>query len=521
VNKNDKKRMDDFEEKISRQDTAISSYREQLVKLTDYKSERDLYSELSAAFAFASGLDDVFKKTLEALSRHLKASYYGVFWLDDRKEQFLYRHGRGYAPALMPAIPAIGSLMGDCLYKKETLWEPRFSERTDVIGLQQDPAERTVLCSPITLNGIDEGVMRLANIDPLIVEKARPIMQTVTMLLCSSLERLTLQAQNEWTLRSLDISFSIARLLEDTLNKKEILKKVCCEVPRLFTCVGCVVAMRDQSGVARPAFSWPDNFMLTGNPVSASIYLQNLLSAFPVGRGLIANIQRDDRRWSWPEAKVKSLCMSPIHFRNTLQGVIIAVGPREETYGNAHANLLGIVAAQTSMTLERAAYLQQQEDMARCDGLTGLYNHRMFQETLREEINRTRRYQRPLSLIMLDIDHFKKFNDTYGHPVGDEVIKMVARTIKGMIRATDRAFRYGGEEFTLVLPETTCENGLILAGRVRQKVEDDRSVQNLSITISLGITDLRPDETAESFIKRADAALYAAKDGGRNRVVRA
>jgi diguanylate cyclase (GGDEF)-like protein len=201
--------------------------------------------------------------------------------------------------------------------------------------------------------------------------------------------------------------------------------------------------------------------------------------------------------------------------------VIIAVGPREETYGNAHANLLGIVAAQTSMTLERAAYLQQQEDMARCDGLTGLYNHRMFQETLREEINRTRRYQRPLSLIMLDIDHFKKFNDTYGHPVGDEVIKMVARTIKGMIRATDRAFRYGGEEFTLVLPETTCENGMILAGRVRQKVEDDRSVQNLSITISLGITDLRPDETAESFIKRADAALYAAKDGGRNRVVRA
>jgi diguanylate cyclase len=120
---------------------------------------------------------------------------------------------------------------------------------------------------------------------------------------------------------------------------------------------------------------------------------------------------------------------------------------------------------------------------------------------------------------MLDIDHFKKFNDTYGHPVGDEVIKMVARTIKGISRPTDRSFRYGGEEFAIILTETTCENGLIFAGRLRQKVEEDRSVKNLSITISLGLSGLRPDESAESFIKRTDAGLYDAKESGRNRVV--
>jgi diguanylate cyclase len=120
---------------------------------------------------------------------------------------------------------------------------------------------------------------------------------------------------------------------------------------------------------------------------------------------------------------------------------------------------------------------------------------------------------------MLDIDHFKKFNDTYGHPVGDEVIKMVARTLKAMVRSTDRAFRYGGEEFAVVLPETTPENGARLAERIRQHMEADRSVKGLVITVSIGVGGVIASETPEAFIKRVDGALYCAKETGRNRVV--
>jgi diguanylate cyclase (GGDEF)-like protein len=119
---------------------------------------------------------------------------------------------------------------------------------------------------------------------------------------------------------------------------------------------------------------------------------------------------------------------------------------------------------------------------------------------------------------MLDIDHFKKFNDAYGHPVGDEVIKMVSRTIKSMIRATDRAFRYGGEEFALVLPETSVENGALLAERIRRQIEANRSVKGLVITISIGVGGVNISETPEAFIKRVDGALYEAKETGRNRV---
>jgi diguanylate cyclase (GGDEF)-like protein len=211
--------------------------------------------------------------------------------------------------------------------------------------------------------------------------------------------------------------------------------------------------------------------------------------------------------------------MVPIQIRDDVKGVIIAIGPICETYTTTHANLLGIVAAQTSMTLERASYFSKQEDLARCDGLTGLLNHRMFQETIREEYNRVKRYNNPLSLIMLDIDHFKKFNDTYGHPIGDEVIKMVSRTIKTMVRTTDRAFRYGGEEFAVILPETSPENGTLLAERIRRHIETNRAVKGLVITVSIGLGGVNVSETPEVFIKRVDNALYAAKETGRNRVV--
>jgi len=509
----------ELEEKLTRQNQAIAGYRDQLLKLTDNKSERDLYRELASVFACVTNTDDIYRQTLEALSQHLRARYYGVFLLDAKNEFFVYQHGKGYACERMPPIPYTGSLMGDCLFKQNSLWEPRANVNTSMIELEQDPAEYNVMCAPIILLGTDVGVIRIANIDPDMGDKALPILTAVTQLLCSTLERLRLQSKNELTLKSLDVSFSIARLLENTLNTQDILKRVCCEIPNLYPCAGCIIVMREPDGSMKPAFSYPDNFVLAGNPTSAAIYLRNLFAAFPSGSCCIQNIHREDRAWSWPGAKVKSLCMAAIHSNNTVEGAIITISPADTTYELSHVNLLGIVASQTAMTLERASYFQKQEDLARCDGLTGLFNHRIFQETVREEINRSQRYMHPISLIMLDIDHFKKCNDTYGHPVGDEVIKMVARTIKSMTRTTDRAFRYGGEEFTVILPETVRDNGVLLAERIRKKIEEDRSVKNIPVTISLGVVELQKQEAAESFVKRADTALYEAKKGGRNQVM--
>jgi diguanylate cyclase (GGDEF)-like protein len=518
-NEKTRKRIEELEEKVARQGQAISGYLEQLHKLTDHKSERDLYSELAVVFAKETNVDEALKKTLDALSLHLKAKYYGVFLLEPKNDHLEYRYGKGYNAPLLPQIPYMGSLMGQCLFRREIIWEPEFDRKPSTIPLNQDPSEHNVLCVPLILLGNEAGVIRCSNIDAATIDKTKAMMRTISQLLCSSLERIMLQSKNEWNMRSLDISFSIARLLEGTLDRQEIMKRVCAEVPRLFGCAGCILGMKGNSGALETAARWPDTFELAGNAASGAIYMRNLLEAFPAGNALIPNIHCDDRRWSWSNPKVRSLCMAPVRLRNEVCGVIIAVGPTDATYEHAHENLLGIVASQTSVTLERASYFQRQEDHARTDGLTGLYNRRMFNEMLLDEINRVKRYNRPLSLVMMDIDHFKKCNDTYGHQTGDEVIRMVARTIRSMIRATDRAFRYGGEEFAVLLPETPSGDGYILCERLRCSIESDRSVKGLCITISSGITEFTATDTPESLVKRADTCLYSAKESGRNRVV--
>ncbi|HBR22384.1 MAG TPA: hypothetical protein DD713_07470 [Nitrospiraceae bacterium] len=166
------------------------------------------------------------------------------------------------------------------------------------------------------------------------------------------------------------------------------------------------------------------------------------------------------------------------------------------------------------------------EEIARLavtDGLTGLYNHRAFQEKLSEETNRAERYFKTFSLIMLDIDHFKSFNDIYGHQTGDLALKEISKIIRNELRTVDFPARYGGEEFILILPETSVDGALIVAERIRNAVAEhqfmSQSGERLLLTVSAGVACYPDDATPkEDLIKKADKALYFAKDRGRNTV---
>ncbi len=164
------------------------------------------------------------------------------------------------------------------------------------------------------------------------------------------------------------------------------------------------------------------------------------------------------------------------------------------------------------------------EALSITDGLTGLYNHRYFYKRLAEEIERAKRYDRRLSLIMADIDNFKLYNDTHGHQKGDVVLKGVAECIKNTIRMNDVPARYGGEEFAIILPETGKDTAVKVADRIRHEVErrsfpGEASQPGGVLTISLGVATF-PDDgiTVDELVKRADEALYMAKRNGRNRV---
>ena len=180
------------------------------------------------------------------------------------------------------------------------------------------------------------------------------------------------------------------------------------------------------------------------------------------------------------------------------------------------------VLKERQLNKERIQMLGKLEKLAITDGLTKLYNLRHFYNQLEIEIDRSNRYGHILALLLLDIDHFKVYNDTYGHLEGDKVLIRLGQIIKSCLRTMDSAYRYGGEEFTIILPETTGEEANNVANRLKTAVELECFLPEpgkiYTITISIGVTEYSKSEQISEFILRADKAMYKSKAKGRNRI---
>ncbi|MCK9596010.1 GGDEF domain-containing protein [Candidatus Pacearchaeota archaeon] len=158
-------------------------------------------------------------------------------------------------------------------------------------------------------------------------------------------------------------------------------------------------------------------------------------------------------------------------------------------------------------------------DVATHDEKTGLYNNKFFETVLDMEMEKAKRGQQKLSLVMIDIDFFKKINDTYGHGKGDEILNKLAKVINVTIRKSDIAARFGGEEFMILLPETDLEKAKQFALRLRKNVKSDKFLKKYSLTVSGGVTQYKEKDTKKKFRDRVDRALYHAKETGRDKFV--
>lgn len=211
----------------------------------------------------------------------------------------------------------------------------------------------------------------------------------------------------------------------------------------------------------------------------------------------------------------------PVVLRALAQKLMVETRKMQET-NRALENSLD-ASKQDIASLRRDLEEVQRESMM--DALTKLYNRKCFDQTIERNILDARERNRSLSLVLVDIDHFKSFNDTFGHQTGDQVLRLVAMTLRAHTKGQDLAARYGGEEFALLLPDTELRGGTALSEKVRKAIQSKELLRRSTneklgrVTASFGVAQLNERDTSNSLIERADKALYAAKGAGRNRVI--
>lgn len=240
---------------------------------------------------------------------------------------------------------------------------------------------------------------------------------------------------------------------------------------------------------------------------------RSLDEPFPFGR-----VQRS--------REVPSHIICPLRGRQEVLGVLTIGTYTEGAFDEHDVKVFTRFAHLAGLAIENQRNFETVSDLAVRDGLTGAFNHRHLQEILGREIHRSDRYGTQVSLLMIDLDHFKRFNDRYGHPAGDQILRQTVAVIQEHLRASDMVFRYGGEEFSVLLPETGADDALTVAEKLRTAIREQNAYRHTAddvgeVTVSIGQAAVPTDaSTREGLIACADQALYRAKDLGRDRSVR-
>jgi len=216
---------------------------------------------------------------------------------------------------------------------------------------------------------------------------------------------------------------------------------------------------------------------------------------------------------------IRSVVYLPLTIKDESIGSLVVASRHSDAFTAKQIRLLGQVALQIATPIENSQLYARAEQRARIDELTGLFNRRHFEERLKEEISRHSRYGNVFSIFLLDLDNFKTYNDIYGHPSGDILLTQTGKIIRSSVRDADQAFRYGGDEFIVILPQTTMDDAWVVADRVRRGIAEEMEKREIAVTCSVGLASYPSDGVISGeLVTVADTALYFAKRTGGNRV---
>ncbi len=321
----------------------------------------------------------------------------------------------------------------------------------------------------------------------------------------------------------LEMIYENSRVLASILDTDSVVSELMNLLGRLMHFEGYSVVFKDANNnyYYRARFhNKQNNFQIEKIPLHAVDLLDKV--AMQINAVMIKNVSnRDD--YVPLNANSHSVMIVPMVAHDELRGIIIAEASKADYFKDKDLQMLTAVARSAALALENAELHKQTEELTVTDALTSTYNYRYFAQKLEEEKRRASRYNLALSLIMVDIDFFKKLNDTYGHESGNRVLAALSEIIKECVRDVDIFARYGGEEFAIILPQTPLKDALVIGERIRTKVSEFEFKSNkdeiLKVTVSVGISSYPENgRSHEELISLADQALYRAKDEGRNLV---
>jgi diguanylate cyclase (GGDEF)-like protein len=313
-------------------------------------------------------------------------------------------------------------------------------------------------------------------------------------------------------------------VMTTALDLDQVLERILDQLERLVPYDSAAVFLEQDGhlrvvggkGLPPEAYHSPDGFDLQ-NPLFQEIQR--------TGRPLIlTDAQADPRFEAWMRTDyVHGWIGAPLIMLGHTLGFLTIDHRRPGAYSLSDGALAEAFASQAAIAIENARLFQHAQQLAITDPLTGLFNRRHFFNLGESELERSRRYDRPLALILWDVDHFKLANDTYGHLAGDMILHLMAERCGLELREADILARYGGEEFAILLPETDLEEALMVAGRLRRTISETPFLadgRSITLTVSVGVTARLPaDAMLQDLLRRADQALYTAKDAGRDCVM--
>lgn len=327
----------------------------------------------------------------------------------------------------------------------------------------------------------------------------------------------------EEKISKLKLLIEINSYITMSLEGEEIQKRILQQVKKLLQCESSSILMVDKE-LNRLKFAFlsrddegkmlMDTSLKMGEGIAGTVWSNGI----PV---LINDAQNDSRFSDIADKKSKNLTRSliavPLIIQGEIIGVVEAINKKKGVFTNFDLEMLQYISTQSAISIKNAELY----NMATRDGMTKLFTNKYFLERLLEEWSRAKRYKHKLSLVMFDIDNFKSFNDTYGHQAGDMILREVARAIQENCRSIDIPCRYGGEEFSIILPETASIEAMIFMERIRSKIEQMSiyfNVNSLKVTVSGGLSSIPELDPADinEFIYMADRALYHAKANGKN-----